>query len=215
MVVAIIAILAAILLPALNKAKVAARKSSCANSLKQIGVAFQMYYNDYNESFPLYLNYYVPGGEFYYGLLARTGYIKSSAMRALITSCGKTRTVYKLPSPNTGSYVVNVPLTGQYPWTSQHTLHPPTLPPKKLKYPSRSLLLCDGPGNSSIIETYLQSDPLWTFYRVGPVHAGRANILYVDGHVNSYRTVPGLGFEEGAVVCTKPIANRVTWKMAK
>ncbi len=42
-VIAIIGILAAILLPALARAREAARRSSCANNLKQMGVIFKMY----------------------------------------------------------------------------------------------------------------------------------------------------------------------------
>jgi prepilin-type N-terminal cleavage/methylation domain-containing protein/prepilin-type processing-associated H-X9-DG protein len=45
-VIAIIGILAAILLPALARAREAARRSSCQNNLKQMGIVFKMYCNE-------------------------------------------------------------------------------------------------------------------------------------------------------------------------
>ena len=45
-VIAIIGILAAILLPALARAREAARRASCANNLKQVGLIFKMYANE-------------------------------------------------------------------------------------------------------------------------------------------------------------------------
>jgi len=47
-VIAIIGILAAILLPALARAREAARRASCANNLKQMGLVFKMYANESN-----------------------------------------------------------------------------------------------------------------------------------------------------------------------
>jgi len=51
-VIAIIGILAAILLPALARAREAARRSSCANNLKQFGIIFKMYSGENKDKFP-------------------------------------------------------------------------------------------------------------------------------------------------------------------
>jgi prepilin-type N-terminal cleavage/methylation domain-containing protein/prepilin-type processing-associated H-X9-DG protein len=51
-VIAIIAILAAILFPVFAQAREAARKTSCLSNTKQIGSAYMMYVQDYDEHFP-------------------------------------------------------------------------------------------------------------------------------------------------------------------
>ena len=55
-VVSIIAILAAMLLPALNKARAKALAIHCVSNLKQIGTAFHMYADTYNDYYPTYAN---------------------------------------------------------------------------------------------------------------------------------------------------------------
>src|ERR1700751_5673294 len=52
-VIAIIAILAAILFPVFAQAREKARGISCLSNLKQTGLAFAMYVQDYDETTPL------------------------------------------------------------------------------------------------------------------------------------------------------------------
>ena len=51
-VIAIIAILAAILLPALARAREAARRAACQNNLKQMGIVFKMYSGESRDRYP-------------------------------------------------------------------------------------------------------------------------------------------------------------------
>jgi prepilin-type processing-associated H-X9-DG protein/prepilin-type N-terminal cleavage/methylation domain-containing protein len=61
-VITIIAILAALLLPALSKAKTQAQSAKCKSNLHQIGIALQMYVDDHDNRYPGH----VPGAGFSY-----------------------------------------------------------------------------------------------------------------------------------------------------
>ncbi len=94
-VIAIIAILAAILFPVFAQARSAARKASCTSNMRQVGIAFGMYSQDYDESFPWAASNLGAGQVTFYDLLEP--YVKVGAAGFGFTP-GTQRTFYQCPS---------------------------------------------------------------------------------------------------------------------
>lgn len=76
-VIAIITILAAILFPVFARARENARRASCLSNLKQIGLGFMMYIQDYDEHYPASLTNFVDGTHRIYYYVAVAPYIQS------------------------------------------------------------------------------------------------------------------------------------------
>jgi len=131
-VIAIIAILAAILFPVFATAREKARQSSCTSNLKQLGLAFAQYTQDYDESFPMYGWASSPWS--YWPLIVYP-YIKSQG-------------VYKCPDDqNTGTYGnTGFPVSYGYNiYFNNNTSGSGaiTVINSNITYPSNTLLMCD------------------------------------------------------------------------
>ncbi len=97
-VIAIIAILAAMLLPALAKAKERAKRMQCVNSLKQMGIAMQMYVGDNNSTYPL-LKWSATGSLWYPYEMARFSAPNDASMDTGWENLGLLYITKLLPSP--------------------------------------------------------------------------------------------------------------------
>jgi prepilin-type processing-associated H-X9-DG protein len=109
-VIAIIAILAAILLPVFARARAQALATSCLNNEKQIGMALIMYANDYDQTFPM-AYYYVNGEDSTAGYNDWTG---------LIMDYAKSQNVFSCPSSVMG---------GVHGWAPTDYTNPPVVDP--------------------------------------------------------------------------------------
>ncbi len=212
-VIAIIALLAAILFPVFARARENARKSSCANNLKQIGLGFAQYSQDYDER--MTQAWYSPGGAGYPGTWRWMDciypYVKSEQIFACPSASGNNaRYVYRNPATSLattggpfGSYGYNVAYWGNN--SGDNAINPNGQALPDIQKPSQCLLSADtyinggnnweiawenSPNNPTLVAG---ASPRRMNNGNGALverHLDQTNCLFVDGHVKSY----GLAF---------------------
>jgi prepilin-type N-terminal cleavage/methylation domain-containing protein/prepilin-type processing-associated H-X9-DG protein len=183
--VAIIAILAAMLLPAIGRGKARAHSAQCVNNLRQWGLAMRAYADDNDDVLPhrgqgVQVLTRIDRPEDWFNALPY--YFGSKCFQALFASGQAPRpganSIFICPDANDpGSnyflaYAMNMNLS---PWSLPH----PTRF-RDIVRPSQVVAMADGPGQYSA--TYPSANP----YSAMPRHGLRANLLFLGGQVKAY-----------------------------
>jgi prepilin-type N-terminal cleavage/methylation domain-containing protein/prepilin-type processing-associated H-X9-DG protein len=209
-VIAIIAILASMLLPALNKARVKARANKCVSQLKQIGTAAALYINDNQDmTLAFYKNVnpvtLTATGDAWQGYMTKTylpdTLLKSDAIWNYSGKANASNSVFNCPENNTpgeGNLLFPSIITnGQ---SGRGTWGYGNRKITSIRKPGQLMAFLDGPVSSAIVTgkmfdyNYTRAFFSTTIFNRSHVnfqyanmfrHGGLMNICWADGRVTS------------------------------
>ncbi len=212
-VIAIIAILAAILFPVFARARENARRSSCQSNLKQIGIGFLQYVQDYDEKYP----------SVYVSLDGNTTYDPpATAVAAATADQGwaqtlqpymKSTQIFQCPSET------NPPVTNGFNGYTDYWMNNLASNQNQARFNavSQTVLAGDGGNGNPAYGTNgfgtngAATDPLGTLAIIPDSSAQRhletANFLFADGHVKSLK---GNNVNQSSAVLSGADANTTT-----
>lgn len=211
-VIAILSILAALLLPAIQKAKQASTRAVCAGHLSQLGRAFAQYMSEYGGGWPQY------GGVIQFGWGKGGGWMDKLFPYVDANATGQGRSypkcadsarvaVFQCPGDtiieggkNLSSYILNSRL-----WMDT-TQGGDIFDLQRLKFPTKVVVLYDkhlyphSPDDADMTDEWGNSGfdgygpgGLWWYKSGGPTwpgpHSGGYNILFADAHVRWFGTL--------------------------
>ena len=186
-VMAIIAILAALLLPAVATVRDAAKSTDCASRLRQMGIAFGAYVSDWEGRLPY------PYGNFgCWNERLSTDYDNGQVLGIYREPLFRQRPGFAFPTITGYGMNANLPpsLLTTRTAVSQFTAAILNL----IKEPSLTVLVSDSAGTASASTSgstwHIGGNEPWSQkYVVGYVHRAKANLLFVDHHVQSVTLV--------------------------
>lgn len=204
-VIAIIAILAAILFPVFAQAREKARSAACMNNMKQIGIAFMTYTQDYDECVvPLAAVYTPPAGSSFSG--------GDTWWPDILMPYIKSKEVFTCPSQKLRSRGIGMshPQIGMWHPTSALSLAAVVAPAETAVFADSGSNVATGDPNPDnweeksstggylLFRTPANGSTLYnvaaTPETVVPRHQKKAVVAFMDGHVKSM-SPKALGFE--------------------
>ena len=183
-VIAIIGILAALLLPALGRARGKARMAQCTSNLHQLGLAMQMWWDDHDQHFmPLTDGPVVPS-------------LSNSWPILLLPYVVNAKNVYHCPDDkyfiwDGGSMSAKTESYGYNYWALTGGRFITGVPLSKVTNAGKTVMLSDSTDADATSSQYAYSVSDWGPEQPSATrHNGFANVLFVDGHVESHPVSP-------------------------